>query len=188
MLAAAKYQSGSDKAVERAGKLRLASVGDQAQEFIGEFPPDRSALLRNRLFGAELVDPFQQQGMERARHDRVAGFAAMAGLPALRSGRQYRLRQFLDEERHAVRSGENLALDRAGQSPAVGDLVDQRLGVAAAHTRHGESGHVRVVGPGRHEFRARDDDDQHWPCRGPFGQQSEKLQGGRIDPLGVPPI
>ena len=111
-----------------------------------------------------------------------AGTAAAA---PRRARLQHRLGQLLDEQRHPVGPGRDLAQHLRRQAPVAGQARDDRLGRAAAEAVEREPRHVRVPAQGRLVVRPARQQHQHPRARDPVEGQADQLEGGGVDPVRV---
>ena len=164
------------KPVQGGPQLGLGQGRDRREQRVGELPADAGCHLRHLLDPGHPVQPGHQRGVQRGRHRR-ARFG--------RARLQHRLGQLLDEQRHPVGPGGDLAQHRRRQVPTAGQARDDRLGRAAAEPVEREPRHVRVpaqrglvVGPAGQQHQR--------PCaRDPIEDLAHQLEGGGVDPVRV---
>src|ERR1700679_4043053 len=106
MRAAAEYQAGGHKLVERGNKRLFVTVRYRSQELIGEFASDGGAHLRDPFAVVEPIEPRQQRSVQCRRYqlrdvrlDWLA-FATLARGKALDHGGC----QLFDKKRHPIGS------------------------------------------------------------------------------------
>ena len=126
--------------------------------------------------------------MQRRRH-RLRGTRCRlehCGDPvALPGAFQHRLGQFLDKQRHPVGALDNLRDDLGGEPGIAGQSMHQRLAVALAEPIERQARDMGAAGPGRLEFRAKGDRQQHRQMPHPVDGQVQQLARSRVDPVGV---
>ena len=158
---AADHETGPDKLVESGQEVLVPSLPDRGEQVVGELPSDGRTDLSDLLRGrAKAVEARHQQGLQGRRH-RGAG----PRRDARRAGRalrfDHRLGQFLDEQRHAVGSVQDLGHELGRQSPLAGDPIDQRGSIAFVETIQQAQRDVRLTGPWRIELGPERHDDEH---------------------------
>ena len=177
--------------LERVAQLLLVlERRDRCQQLVGKLPPEDGSDPRDLLGRrSEPVEPRHERGVqcrgdgERRPCYRFAG-GSTAG-PA-RVGRfQHRLRQLLDEQRHALRALDDLVHDAARQPFLAGDPFDQRRSFAPVEAVESQHRDVRLSGPSRLKFASEGDDEQHGQARYMLHRHLQQLARGRVDPVGV---
>ena len=174
--AAAKDQLGGGEPVQGGLQLGFGQRRDRREERVGELAPDAGRDLRHLLDPRHPVQPGHERGMQRGGHCRPW---------SRRPGLQHRLGQLLDEQRHPVGPGRDLAQHLGRQAPATGQARDDRLGRAAAEAVEREPRHVRVPAQGRLVVRPARQQHQRPRARDPVKGLAEELEGGGVDPVRV---
>ena len=73
----------------------------------------------------------------------------------------------------------------AGQRIVADDLIDHDVNVARRKPVEGEDGHVRLLDPGRLEFRPEGNDQQHAMTRDVAHQSTDQLEARRVRPVRI---
>jgi hypothetical protein len=123
----------------------------------------------------------------------VAGIARLGSGPSSsqrsphRAGAalEQRLGQLLDEQRHAVGARDDLRRDLRRERLAAGDAADQGLDIRRGEARQRQDRRMPVVGPRRHEFRARRRHQQERQARDLLHRVRQLLERRGVDPVQV---
>jgi hypothetical protein len=172
-LAAREDQLRRGQPLQRRPQLRLRHRRDRREQRVVEFAPEAGGHLRHLLDPGHAVEPGHQRGVQRGRHR------------GHRPGLQHRLGQLLDEQRHPVRPGRDLAQHLRRQDPVAGEAGDDRLGRAAAEAVQREPGHVRVPAQGRLVVRPAGQQHQYAGAGDPVEREPHQLEGGGVAPVSV---
>ena len=111
--------------------------------------------------------------------------AGTAAPRSRRTGLQHRLGQLLDEQRHPVGPGRDLAQHLRRQGLLAGQARDDRLGRAAAEAVEREPGHVRVPAQGGLVVGPAGQQHQHAAPAIRSRAEPHQLEGGGVDPVRV---
>ena len=117
-LAPREHQLGRRQPLQRRPQRRLGHRRDRREQRIGELAPDARRRLRHLLDLGHPVQPGHQRGVKRGRH--------RARARPRRARLEHRLGQLLDEQRHPVGPGGDLAQHRERQVAPAGQLRDDR--------------------------------------------------------------
>ena len=129
-----------------------------------------------------ISDPCSELGTTTgARRPRCHDIAVGVG----RAARQHGLGQLLDEQRHAVRVGDDLIAHRLGQARPAGHAIDQRIGLAPIEPTEGLHGYHRVIDPVGLHVRPRCDHQQQSHMLDLLHDAGQQFQRGGIRPVQV---
>ncbi|HTR14420.1 MAG TPA: hypothetical protein VMI72_14495 [Roseiarcus sp.] len=185
--AAPKDQFGADKLSQGVLELRLRHLRGGADQFVGELAPEGRRDLRDLARRRQAVEPSQQRGLQRGgdrqrRHPRRRrAVPALARDAAFDDG----LRQFLDEQRHAVSPLDDLIGDNLRQSLAASDMGDHLAASSRRQAIEAEKAHMRSADTGRAELRPEGNDRQDSQRRNAVDQEIERFARGRVAPMDV---
>ena len=98
---------------------------------------------------------------------------------------QHRLGQFLDEQRHAVGSLDNIGDGFRRKSRVARQSSHHRLAVAFAETIEHHTADMGLAAPGRMEFGTEGNQQQHGQLPDPVDGQIQQFSRRRIDPVNV---
>ena len=137
------------------------------QEFMREFAADSSSDLRKFFGAAESVEPRHQRCVQACRHGHRRRGNRGGDPPGLVLGGrlEHRFGHLFHEQRNPVRSLDDVLADGRRQRIVADDLIDHDVDVARRKPVEGEGGHVRLLDPGRLEFRPEGNDHQHAMAR-----------------------
>ena len=147
-----------------------------------------AATLRHLLDHREAVEArherIVQRGRDRERRQGACELQAVADV-AHQARLDQRLRQLLDEQRHAIGPSPDLLDGLRRQRPAAGDQLDQRLDLPADKAIERQRRDVRVPHPQRQSVGPSGHDQQHRQPGDALDERVEQLPGGGIEPLRV---
>ncbi len=167
---------------------RVVQRRDGGKQLVGELAPDCRRRLRDVLYRAQPIEARHErivQGRGNGQSRQRAGQHVGVGLLFEESGFEDGLGQLLDKQRHAVGLLDDLIAHLVGKRLAAQHLFHHRVGEPAAEAVEIERGDVRVIRPGRREFRARGDEGED-PVRADLlDLHGEQVERGGIRPVRV---
>ena len=98
---------------------------------------------------------------------------------------QHRFRHFLDEQRNAVSTLDDVLADVGWQRLVADDALDQGENFAFSQPVNGESRNVRPSDPGRLELWPERHDQQHAEARYPVNNPTEQFEAGGVGPMRI---
>jgi tetratricopeptide (TPR) repeat protein len=98
---------------------------------------------------------------------------------------QHRLRHFLDEQRNAVGTLDDVLADVGWQRLVADDALDHGDNFALAKPIDGEECHIRSSDPGRIKIRPECHDQQHTKTADPVDDPTEHFQARRVGPMRI---
>src|SRR5262245_56269004 len=167
---------------------RIGDTRDRRQQLAGEGPAERRGHLRDFLYRRQAVQARHQRLVQR-RRDRERrerpGEGVLVALVLEYARLQRRLRQLLDEERHAIGSRDGPLEDFIRQRLAAGYRLDQGGAFAAGQASECDAGDVRTIAPGRLELWPKRTHEEHSGRRYPLDQVFQQLEGRCVAPMQV---
>ncbi len=152
-----------------------------------EFASDHRAHLRHFLAARESVEPRHQRSVQRTgnHHRGTPSGRVIVTVGVGRAARQHGFGQLLDEQRHAVRVGDDLVAHRLGYARPAGHAVDQRIRLAPIEPTEGLHGYHRVIDPFVLHVRPRSDHQQQSHMRDLLHDAGQQFQRGVVRPVQV---
>jgi hypothetical protein len=187
---APEHQLGAYELFQSALQPRLRHLGDGTDQLVGKLTPKRGCDLRNFSSGRQSIEPGQKRGLERRwdrqRDDRPGHGVMVSGI-GHPSALDDRLGQLLDEQRHTIRTINDLIGNLRGQCLASGYVRDHLGAMPRGQAAEAKQCHVRTADPGRRELRSKCENHQDPQRRGSVYQQIQRLQRGGVAPMDVFP-
>ena len=98
---------------------------------------------------------------------------------------QHRLRHFLDEQRNAVGTLDDVLADVGWQRLVADDALDHGENFALSKPIDGEECHVRSSDPGRIKIRPECHDQQHTKAANPVHDATKHFQARGVGPMRI---
>src|SRR5882724_9006063 len=175
---------------ERRGQLRLGASGYRPDDVLIELPTDAGGDLRYLACRSQTVETRHERILKCRRNSQRRKWAskleiAMASrcLPDRRF--EDRFRQFLDEQRYALRAAENGFDDDWRQRPFTCRHLDELPGCWPPEAIEAKQRDVREIRPRRLLVRPQGDDEKDRQNPDPVHHSFEQLRRRRIEPMRV---
>jgi hypothetical protein len=186
--AALDDQFGLDQLRQRPLQRRRVERRYGLHQLIGEGAPDDRAQLRHQFCRCQAIQPRHQRIVQGSGNCqwRQGAHQLVAVLTFLEQVRlQHHFGQFFHEQRHAVSLAHDFLQHSWGEGFVARHMGGQARDLARGEPAQRERGEMRHHRPGRAKLWAR---GQHHtePCTRPLlDEQTQQLQGGRINPMQV---
>jgi hypothetical protein len=145
---------------------------------VAELAANHGTDLRHLLDRPEPIEAGQQRAVQGVgdgpRRQRAIKHVPPAFL-AQEARFEHRPGELLDEQRHSVGLGLDLLQNFRRQRPAAGHVLHKRHDLARPEAVQAQKRGMGVAGPGRREFRAQSDDEQHRQALNSFHNLVEEL-------------
>src|SRR6516165_4319469 len=178
--AALENQFRGDEPSESGLQLLLGKAGDIAQQRVRKLAPYCSAYLRQEPRRQQIVQTRRDREWRQSTVKRVT-----VCLLAQQAAFQNALRQFLNKQRHAICTVDDLGDDLIRQGLAAGDFLYKSSPVDAVQAIELEHRHLRLSDPVRLELGAEGHDQQNRQAAHSFDSEVEHFARGRVDPMRV---
>ena len=128
-----------------------------------EFATDSRSDVSKFFGAAESVEPRHQRCVQacRHRHRRRGNRGSYPPRRVLGRRLEHGFRHLFHEQRNSVCSFDDVLTDRRRQRIVADDVIDHGVDVARRQPVEGEGSDVRLLDPGRLEFRPERNDHQH---------------------------